>query len=184
MFCSEMGFLRFIEVARAAVWSLARIASKVLRPYVPENAFGSNILGQTSPIMQGAALDIILEMMQMCQIKNDPLIKHCLDFIAVVGNKESQSPNPTTQEKLKKARVLVVDLFLNTDDMRIKAVSMRTLCVLMSNPHGIQADDGELSLDSLLHAMRGTRVSNEASSKDIFCIQVRPFFFAKTPLYR
>jgi len=160
-----------IEVARAAVWSLAFIASNTLHPC---NRRGSDVTdaGQLWPIMQEQVLSMIMGMLQSCQLKNDPLVKHCLDFIAVVGGEDGLlAPNAKTLERFTTAKALVHDVFMETDDMRIKAISMRTLYRLMRNPHQATASS-RTSLKTLVQTMNAARKCSDASEKDIFCIQV------------
>jgi hypothetical protein len=64
-------------VARAAVWSLARIAASVLHPARPAlreglaGPGGATWLGllQVWPLMQVQALQMVVEMMRSCQLK-------------------------------------------------------------------------------------------------------------------
>jgi hypothetical protein len=75
--CSPAPRRRFIEVARAAVWSLARIAASVLHPSRP--ALRAGLAGPAAPAwvqllqmwprMQAQALQMVVEMMSSCQLK-------------------------------------------------------------------------------------------------------------------
>ena len=169
---------RFIEVARAAVWSLGRIAGNVLHPChrLSKEALWSVTAGQVWSIMQGQALSMIMDMMQSCQLKNDALVKHCLDFIAVVGGEDGLPPPAVeTLENFKKAMVLVYDLFVEAEDVRIKAASVRTLSTLARNPHTsfMENNDSIVSSDTLLRTMRTAHMCQGASERDTFCIQVK-----------
>lgn len=57
---------RFIEVARAALWSLARIACLLPRPRAGEAAAAEDPLRD---IMQGPALAVAAEMLRSCPLK-------------------------------------------------------------------------------------------------------------------
>ena len=126
--------------------------------------------------MQGQALSMIMDMMQSCQLKNDALVKHCLDFIAVVGGEDGLPPPAIeTLENFKKAMILVYDLFVEAEDVRIKAAAVRTLSALARNPHisFMESDDSIVSSDTLLRTMRTAQMCQVASERDTFCIQVR-----------
>lgn len=119
---------KYIEVARAAVWSLYRMAHCVLHPSrrgAGHETKASLLSHIWVVVIQGETLNLVLGMMQSCQLKNDLLVKHCLDFIAVVS--ESTGPpsptNPEFVQNLQKAYSLVYRLFVESTDLGIKVRS-------------------------------------------------------------
>ncbi|GMH36204.1 hypothetical protein BSKO_04072 [Bryopsis sp. KO-2023] len=170
---------KFIEVARAAVWSLTRIASNALHPYnhQQQDTWMAG-LWQVWPIMQGQALHMIVDMMQSCQLKDDPLVKHCLDFIAVVGGddggcKGGLSSNLEGMSALSFAVSIVYhQVFLSAQDTRMQAVALRTLYSLLSNPKCLAVDIPlPRAIESIMKSMRNALRWRETTSKDIFCVE-------------
>eukprot|EP00803_Ostreobium_quekettii_P008476 evm.model.scf_30EXC.8 EVM.evm.TU.scf_30EXC.8 scf_30EXC:116874-133578(-) len=169
---------KFIEVARAAVWSLTRIASSALHPRNHQQQEGSWMAGlwQVWPIMQGQALHMILDMMQSCQLKDDPLVKHCLDFIAVVGGDDGglrgAGPNLDGVSALSVAALTVYQVFIAAQDTRMQAVALRTLYALLSNPQCLAVDmDFWDAAECIFKAMRGSRKLRDPTTKDVLCTQ-------------
>ncbi|KXZ54121.1 hypothetical protein GPECTOR_5g222 [Gonium pectorale] len=96
---------KYIEVARAAVWSLGRLASYALAPLngpgsQPSEQAGAGEPTAASPDSRGRepgqaqawallsdpVLRVVVSMLQSCHMQDDPLVKHCLDYIAVLAS--------------------------------------------------------------------------------------------------
>eukprot|EP00210_Caulerpa_lentillifera_P002548 g2445.t1 len=175
---------KYIEVARAAIWSLYRIASCVLDPTKRGNSpsgeqcevgRGTLLNHIWSVVMKGETFNLVLGMMQSCQLKNDLLVKHCLDFISVVvsGSIEPSSYNSELIQNLQKAYYLVYKLFQETTDTGIKAVSLRTLNCLVSHPCLFgQVEESLAELDTFIECINLVKKNPQSSKTDIFLIQV------------
>lgn len=146
-------------MSRAVVWSLAQMAGALL----PRSADEAS-LPRVWTVLRGKALEVIVDMMRCCQLEDDPLVKHCLDFVTVVCGRH-ESPD---FETMCRARESVIDLFHRTDDVRISAVSARTIYMLTAQT----AEMDDVSMDALLCAMRSARCDKTARDKEVFCIQV------------
>eukprot|EP00803_Ostreobium_quekettii_P006304 evm.model.scf_1230.2 EVM.evm.TU.scf_1230.2 scf_1230:33987-46976(-) len=119
---------------------------------------------------------MIVDMMQSCQLKDDPLVKHCLDFIAVVGGDDGGfrgvGPNLDGLSALSVAALTVHQVFIAAQDSRMQAVALRTLYALLSNPQCLAVDINFAdAADSIFKAMRSSRKLRESTTKDVLCIQ-------------
>ncbi|GIL69844.1 hypothetical protein Vretifemale_639, partial [Volvox reticuliferus] len=80
---------KYIEVARAAVWSLARLASHTLGQTGESGDKAEKhegALAQAWPLLSDPVLRVVVSMLQSCHLQDDPLVKHCLDYIAVIAS--------------------------------------------------------------------------------------------------
>lgn len=184
---------KFIEVARAAVWSLARIAAKVLDssgrqgeaasalPQAEAHPLRQSALVQVWPLMKGESLSIVLEMVTGCQLKDDPLVKHCLDFIAIVGGSmQSDAPQPSgallhsPEQELQQTMIAaVVEVLKSAVDVRVQAVAMRTLYDLLRPPCSLgPVEDMPTHVHMVVTGMRSAGFGSPSITKETYLVQV------------
>ncbi|PNH06439.1 hypothetical protein TSOC_007210 [Tetrabaena socialis] len=175
---------KYIEVARAAVWSLGRLARAALLPPPPSDAAdaadaaadatdGPSLPAAAWPLLSNQVLRMVVAMLQSCHTQDDPLVKHCLDYIAVIAavaphhtslevlqqpssTRAAASatsgaadaapdalPPPEGPEGLLAVLQLAADAVVSTArascDVRLQAVTLRTLHVLLSRFPGAAA---------------------------------------------
>eukprot|EP00210_Caulerpa_lentillifera_P004736 g4520.t1 len=164
-----------LDTTRAAVWSLHRLVNCLLSSSKLHN-FSESV---GADLLRGESMDLVLDTIQDCLLKNDLLVKHCLDFIAFVTGSNGIAPYTTSNSEnmnnTHRAFDTVYELFLGTADLGIKAVSLRTLYCLVTNMNVFVKKEEEetlFQLDTFFDCLKFAKKVPQTSKTDIFLIQV------------
>ncbi|PRW60572.1 Flowering time control FPA isoform A [Chlorella sorokiniana] len=117
---------RLVEVGRAAVWGMARVL-QCLQDGAAGSPAAAQLIGELQ--LQGAA--VALAMLQSCDKKDDPLMKHCLDLLAVAASGSAPLPAGVAAALLsREAATAVLVVAGQAGELRTQATALRTLYCL------------------------------------------------------
>jgi len=109
-----------LMVSIAAIRSLHRLYNCLLSPLRKQNDPES----VEDELMKQESLEVVLGMIQSSQLKNDSLMKHCLNLIAVICRSSTEishfSPQSGTPQNLNTIYHQIYRLFRETTDLGVK----------------------------------------------------------------
>ncbi|PSC68138.1 Flowering time control FPA [Micractinium conductrix] len=114
---------RLVEVGRAAVWAMSRVLQRLL-PSSGAGAAGSS-QHVAELLLQGTA--VVLAMLQSCDKKDDSLMRHCLDFLAVAASAAAAQPAVAAALLSREAAAAVLVVAGQASGWHTQASALRAL---------------------------------------------------------